>query len=373
VFRLLGLHPGPDIGLHTAEAMVAMSPRRTRQHLAIIVRAHLMEQHMPDRFRFHDLLRAYAAELAREDEPSGEQELAVRRVIDSYLHTAHDASRQLNVHRPQIPLDPPQPGTVIRQFGTRDEAMRWYQEEYQSLMAVIEWTAAHNFDEYVWRLALTFWQYLYLCGRWHELITTHELALSAAEHTGNSAAQAAVHANLGVSMAHLGDYDAGAVHFLRSLELYRQVGDRYGEGNALDSLAWAYTQMNDFPAAIARCAEALAVYQRIGNRDGQARTLNSLGVAYAGLGDYEQGIDYGRQAAALSREIGDRIGVAHAATGRPGNIRRLSRSSSRPSPSAGKSVSATTRLAPCATLAPPCTRSAGTMRRGGTGTRLSRS
>ena len=312
VFRLLGLHSGPDIGLPAAAALVAMSLQQTRQHLAVIARAHLLEQHMPHRFRLHDLLRTYAAERAAEDEPDPEQQLALCRVLDSYLHTAHNASRKLNVFRPRILLDPPQPGAVVRQFETHDEAMRWYQEEYLNLMAVIEWTASNDFDDYAWRQALTFWQYLYLCGRWNEIISTHEIALSAAKRIGDDAAEAAVHANLGVSRGQLGDYDLATAHLLRALELYRNVSDLYGEGNVLDSLAWVHTQMGDFPAAVTRCEEALAIYRRTGHRDGQARTLDTLGVAHAGLGQYEQGISYGQQAAALHEEAADRIGQAHA-------------------------------------------------------------
>jgi tetratricopeptide (TPR) repeat protein len=312
VFRLLGLHPGPDIGLPAAAGLVAMSEQRTRQHLGVLARANLLEQHMPNRFRFHDLLRTYAAEQAGEDEPSPARRLALCRVLDSYLHTTHNASRQLNAHRLRIPIDPPQPDSVIRKFDTYDEAMKWYQDEYQNLMVAIEWTATHDFDEYTWRLALTFWQYLYLCGRWHELIGTHETALSAAERVGDLEAVAAVHINLGVSRAQLGDYHAGATDFREALALYRRAADLDGQGNALDSLAWVHAQAGDFRDAIAHGEQALAIYRRIGDRDGEARTLDSLGVAYAGLGQPEQGIRYGSQALELHRQTANRIGQAHA-------------------------------------------------------------
>lgn len=311
VFRLLGLHPGSDIGLFAATAMVAMSEQHTRQHLEALARAHLLEQHMPNRYRFHDLLRAYATEQAGEDEPSPEQQLALRRVLDSYLHSANNASRQLNIYRPLIPVDPPQRDAVVRQFNSNTEAMRWYQEEYQNLMAAIEWTAAHSFDEYTWRLALTFWQYLYLCGRWHEVIATHETALAAALRVDNRGAMAAIHTNLGVARTHLGNYEAGATHFRDALGLYRNAADLYGEGNALDSLAWVYVQSGDFREAIAYCEQALAIYRRTGSRDGEGRALDSLGVAYAGLGQYEQGIGYGMQALELHRQAADRLGQAH--------------------------------------------------------------
>jgi tetratricopeptide (TPR) repeat protein len=311
VFRLLGLHPGPEIGVLAAAAMVGMSEQQTRQHLDALARTHLLEQHMPQRYRFHDLVRAYATEQAGEDEPSPERELALRRVLDSYLHSANNASRQLNVHRPLIPVDPPQPDAVVRQFNSYAEAMSWYQEEYQNLMAAIEWTAAHNFDDYTWRLALTFWQYLYLCGRWDEVIATHEMALAAALRAGNGGAMAAIQTNLGVARTLLGDYDAGANHFREALALYRDAADLYGEGNALDSLAFVYAQSGDFREAIAYCEQALVIYRRTGSRDGEGRALDSLGVAYAGLGQYEQGISYGMQALELHRQDADLLGQAH--------------------------------------------------------------
>ena len=158
--------------------------------------------------------------------------------------------------------------------------MRWYQEEYQNLMLAIEWTAAHNFDEYTWRLALTFWQYLYLCGRWHEAISVYETALTAAARVDEQEAMAAIHANLGVARGLLGNYPDGATHFREALALYRGAADLDGEGNALDSLAWVHVRTRDFRKAIDYCEQALAIYRRTGDRDGEARTLDSLALMF---------------------------------------------------------------------------------------------
>lgn len=311
VFRLLGLHPGPVVGVPAAAALAGMSEQRAWQHLGVLARAHLVEQPVPRRFRFHDLLRVYAAERASEDDPAADRRRALRSVLDSYLHSAHNASRRLNAHRLPIPIDQPQPDAVIAEFGTNDEAMRWFQEEHENLLATIEWAAAHDLGEYAWRLALTCWQYLYLCGRWYELIAIHETALPAAEAAADRAAAAAVHANLGVCAAQLGNHAVAADHFRAALTGFRRAADRDGEGNALDSLAWVHTLAGNFAAAVDLCEQALAVYRTTGDRDGEARTLDSLGVAHAGLGQYEQAIDYGRQALALHVQTANRIGQAH--------------------------------------------------------------
>ncbi|MFK5687966.1 hypothetical protein ACI3GN_15500, partial [Lactiplantibacillus plantarum] len=73
LFRFLGVHPGPDIGVTAAASLAGMSPREVRPLLAELTRAHLIEEQAPGRYAFHDLLRAYAAELAHSHEPRSER------------------------------------------------------------------------------------------------------------------------------------------------------------------------------------------------------------------------------------------------------------------------------------------------------------
>jgi hypothetical protein len=59
LFRLLGVHPGPDID---ALACGALLEGNVRPLLAELTAAHLLEEHEPGRYAFHDLLRVYARE-----------------------------------------------------------------------------------------------------------------------------------------------------------------------------------------------------------------------------------------------------------------------------------------------------------------------
>ncbi len=68
VFRLLGLHPGPDISLPAAASLFGQPAAEVRPLLAELVRAHLLARAV-DRYALHDLLRAYAAELLRPPTP----------------------------------------------------------------------------------------------------------------------------------------------------------------------------------------------------------------------------------------------------------------------------------------------------------------
>lgn len=68
VFRRLGLHPGPEVSVHAASAVTDLDPPATRRVLEELAQVHLIEPVAQGRFRFHDLLRAYALDQTmRED------------------------------------------------------------------------------------------------------------------------------------------------------------------------------------------------------------------------------------------------------------------------------------------------------------------
>ena len=64
LFRLLGLAPGPDISVPAAAALSGLPGGRVRQLLDRLAALHLVEEKPGRRFEQHDLIRAYAAELA---------------------------------------------------------------------------------------------------------------------------------------------------------------------------------------------------------------------------------------------------------------------------------------------------------------------
>jgi hypothetical protein len=96
-FRLLGLHPGPDVTVPAAASLTARPSGAVRPLLTALSQAHLVAEHLPGRYVMHDLLRGYAAELAAA-EPD-EERAAVRRMLDHYLYTADSADRLVDRHR----------------------------------------------------------------------------------------------------------------------------------------------------------------------------------------------------------------------------------------------------------------------------------
>ena len=157
LFRLLGLHPGPDFSPAAAAALAGLSFSRTRQLLNVLTGAYLLEQTAPERHEFHDLLRAYSADLARHEESSQQRTAALCRVLDWYLHTADAAQSWIEPGEARIPLHPPDETVTPLSFSSYDAAATWSEQEHINLLSVTRAAENAGLDQYVWRLPAVLW------------------------------------------------------------------------------------------------------------------------------------------------------------------------------------------------------------------------
>ena len=122
LFRLLGLQPGPEIAITAAASLAAIPPPQARLLLAELARVHLLTEYAPGRYGFHDLLRAYAAELAHTHDGPLARHAAVSRLLDHYLHAAHHAATLIEPYYDPLALDAAEPGVAGPQLTTAAEA-----------------------------------------------------------------------------------------------------------------------------------------------------------------------------------------------------------------------------------------------------------
>ena len=80
VFRLMGKMPGPDLTSDAVAALADLDLTETERCLDAITAAHLVDEHQPGRYTFHDLLRLYAGERAELEESTADLALAVERL-----------------------------------------------------------------------------------------------------------------------------------------------------------------------------------------------------------------------------------------------------------------------------------------------------
>jgi DNA-binding SARP family transcriptional activator len=190
MFCLLGVHPGPDISIGAAASLVGCQVTQAKRLLAELVSAQVITEHVPGRWAFHELLRAYASEQARSDQSGPDRDAAILRALDYYLHTAWSAAAMLRPGRdPAFPLSPPCAGALPERISDAGRAMAWYEAEHQVLPAVITWAAAAGFGSYAWRLRWALTDYLAMSGRSHEQVAGQHRALAAARPSRDTAGQ----------------------------------------------------------------------------------------------------------------------------------------------------------------------------------------
>ncbi len=304
MFRLLGIHPGPDISGPAAASLAGCDPARARRDLGELARAHLITERAGGRYAFHDLLRAYAAEQARDTDGEPERDAAIGRVLDHYLQTAAHAAQLLNPSHEPVALAAPSPGAAPEQPAGHQQALAWFEEEHQVLLAAIALSAQSGFDVHAWQLAWALAPFLQTRGHWQEWAAIARTALQAATRLGDLVAQAVCSRLLAAAYSDLGDYDDSAELFTTSLTLYRRLGNRLGEAKVQHNLAVLAEGQGRYDDVLKHAEEALRLYRVIGDKASEAGALNNVGWTYGLLGDYEQARTLCRQALALCREVG---------------------------------------------------------------------
>jgi DNA-binding SARP family transcriptional activator len=312
-FRLLGIHPGPDATAPATASLTAVSGEQASAALNELAAAHLLTEHAPGRYAFHDLLRAYAADQARTHDTGEEQHQALRRALDHYLHTAYAADRLLRpVRMDMLTLAPLQPGTAPEELADDQQAWQWLEAEHPVLLAAIVQAAAHGFDLHACQLLWTLVTFLDRRGKWNDSLAVQTVSLAAAQRLGNLAEQPLAHRALGIFCGRLGSYADADTHLHRALELYRQLGDLAGQGATHFLLATTRELQGRYREALGHAQQALELYLAAGHQVGQARALNAVGWCSSLLGEHQQALDPCQQALALYRDLGDQMGEAGA-------------------------------------------------------------
>jgi DNA-binding SARP family transcriptional activator/tetratricopeptide (TPR) repeat protein len=317
-FRRVGLHPGPDFDRYAVAALTATTVAQAELDLAALLRAHLIQPASPGRYGLHDLLRAYARDLAEAEAEDGQDgadgaasvRAATTRLSDYYLHGAAAAMDTLfpaeRDRRPRVPL----PATPVPPLAAPAAARRWLDAELACLVAIAGREATP--PDCTTRLATTLFRYLDTAGYLPEAVAIHGYARRAARRAGDRAAEADARTNLGVLDLRQGRLRQAATHFQAAQALFRAAGDQAGEVRALGNLGIVCLQEGRYDEAIRHLDEAITLFRRSGNHAGEARALASLAVIAVQRGQYGPAGDHLRRALAIFRESGDRTGEAHA-------------------------------------------------------------
>ena len=303
MFRLMGLHPGPDISVPAAASLADTHIGDARTALSNLVAAGLMTECAPGRFAFHDLLRTYAADRGEACDHETERHEAIRRCLDHYLHTAQAAARALDPAQDLPTHGSPERSLPAGLITDSDQALAWFAAEHTVLLAVIRWAAEAGFTAYGQQLPRALVTFLGRGGHWPDLIAAQQLALACGQLMGDLDGQARAHCELGRVHTRLHDTGQARRHLTEAVELSRQLGDNAGQARAHLHLSVVYERAGRSRQSLSSCLRALALAQAAGDRLLQANACNNAGFEHAVLGDFEQALSYCRRALRLLRQI----------------------------------------------------------------------
>jgi tetratricopeptide (TPR) repeat protein len=264
-----------------------------------------------DRYRFHDLLRVYAAERATDDLLAAERDAALARLLTWYMCTADAAATAVSPHRYNIVLDPAGTDPPPLAFAGVDDALAWYDSERANLVAATRQAAGSGLDEVAWRLPAPLFTMFNRRGNWADCIATHRVALESARRAGNRPGEAWVLNNLGEALGFTRETE-GIAHLEQALMIRREIGDHKGEAQTANNLADAYVILDRKDEALDLLRRALELNRETGNRYGEGVALNNLGEAFLDLGRTEEAIDCFHRAHSTFAEIKVPHGVGYA-------------------------------------------------------------
>jgi tetratricopeptide (TPR) repeat protein/DNA-binding XRE family transcriptional regulator len=346
LLRLLGLHPGPDISTGAAASLAGIGPDKVAPILTELTQANLLVEHTPRRYVQHDLLRAYAAELARTAEDEEQRDAAVNRLLDHYVQTAFAAAMLLEATRDHIATVPRLPGVTPEELDDDRHALAWFTTERAVLLATLQLGNRCGLHRRTWQLAWSLVGFMERRGGWHDFLAAQEVGLTAARHLADPRAEGCAHRYVAAAHACLGELDEARAHLVRdrdisrdsknrteqaqahlqlaridemqgryadgvvnagqAAELFKSLRHRRGSADAINYLAWFQALLGQYRPALTSARQALIRYQRLGQVLGQGAARDSIAYIHHHLGDYSQARAEYEIALAIYRRIGDR-------------------------------------------------------------------
>ncbi|WP_328672301.1 AfsR/SARP family transcriptional regulator [Streptomyces sp. NBC_00328] len=301
LFRLLALHPGPDITATAAAGLAGLPLPRTRRLLAELTRSCLVEQPRPGRFALHDLLRVYATELTHTHDDADERHRAILRVLDHYMFTAYEANLLLKQDSlPELDLGSPSPDVTPENLTTAEQVNRWFTAEHRVLARLLHTTAVgQRLDRHITGLAWSLKEHLNRQEYWPEAVTALTPALEVARRRGDRLEEGRCLRHLGSIHGYLGHQEQALSHLRHATTLFEELDVVAEQARAHYGTACALYLFGRIPEAVASSERGLILSRATGDELWTAECLIELAWFYSNLGQLEKSLVHSEEAVGL--------------------------------------------------------------------------
>ena len=328
LFSLAGIAPGRDLPVDAAAALAGTGLAEAELSLDRLAARNLLIEHSPGRYKFHDLLRLYAASLAGAELHGPERAAALDRLARHLMRRVRQAVDQVFPHRLHLNFldgegaaraaDGGPPAAMAGPAGFPDPAaaIAWLEAERANLVVLAEWLVGQGSPYLALHVADSLCTYFMV----RLDVVDFDVVIVAAQRAATAVADPTALAAVALWQGSMHDarsrFADSARDFASAVELARRSGWTDGEAVALNNLARSRWMAGDVGQSIAGWREALTVNRRSGRAVGEAVTLANLGAAHLQLARFGLGnraddpvgeaMRLLGQALDLHREIGDR-------------------------------------------------------------------
>ena len=297
-FRLLNLFPSASMREWAVAPLLDISIAESLILLEDLVEAQLLERAgrgSPSgaEYRFHSLVREYAAERMTAEDPPEDQRAAFARLGGAFLTLAEYAE---HLSDPTVPrhgrhgnalpsraehwhVDDPD---LLRYAQTGPT--RWLLGDCRRLGRIVERAHERELWDLCWETTIVLARVLEtvytVWNHWDDVLFA---GLDAAQRRGDRRAESIIHQGYGVLRHYQDRFGDAEEHFTEALRLCREIGHRAGEAYNLRWIGRGHHFAGYYGLAVRELEQALEISRSLGNPLAEARILRDLSDAYAGL------------------------------------------------------------------------------------------
>lgn len=337
MFRLMGLHNGPDITSSVAAAAAGVSRVEAERRLDKLVDFNLVDNPAPGRYRCHDLLRLFAREQAAVHDAPDDRHATLQRIYRWYLATTRNAlvtclPELRNTDRVMIASTGFEPEGIP--FDDARDAHAWASAEFDNLIAAVRQSVTMTGQALRTGIALavTVAPFRRVHGRFDEHFDIAELAAQAAATTVDPASRFLTRMDLAELRQLTGDTSTAMTELETALTIGRTSGNAHWEAVALYQLGTVHLEFGDNDRAIELLREGTAMCRALGDEAKESAALVDLGVAYDHVGRVDDALAALQRSADIARQAGHPFNEAAAL----GNYADVLNDSGRPEAAAAR-------------------------------------
>ena len=301
LFRLLSQVPGGDVGLDAARWLIDADAAMVRPQLMALVRSHLVQQHVANRWSMHDLVRIFATEMASQDPEDADR--ALKNVVHRYGAAVVMAFEWLTAVASE---------RTRKVFETPAQAARWFEAERATAISIVTTIADRDgYENFLLEFGVALGDLLSSQAHWrgdfHDVAAT---TASVATRVPPQLVAASALSNFGTSLRMQRKYDESHKAFEEAVAMYEALGD-------FDRASGARSNIGNLLQEQDRLNDAIAIYRQDLRQcppethpHPAAGTLTNLGAVLVKAGRAGEGVTQLLTAVGLRRKLDDRPGLA---------------------------------------------------------------